>query len=166
MEKFDVVSYPDYNKTRELLLETMPNTPMELIDIILEDIIDWNIYAKYPMNNIISNKDVTDFDLRIISGFKNINMLDISRSPNITDLSPLSNLNNIDMLAMYLCRNITDLSPLSNTNIRELWMSCCTGITDLFPLENIAELEILVLSGCNPRLDTTKLENRGVKIYW
>lgn len=134
MEKFIIKSYPDYDSTRNTLLEAMPDTPMELIDhFILNDIIEWNIEA----SEIISN-----LDLYSISGFKNIGCLDISICKRITDLSPLIH-TNIKNLFMGGC-TVSDLSPLIYTGIQKMTIYNCTRISDLSPLEHLKDtLKIL-----------------------
>lgn len=136
MPKYRIISNPDYNETRNSLLETMPDTPVEIIDhFILEDIIEWTIEVKEKARDI---HDIPKLD--------NIYMLDMRFCERIVDLSPLAGLN-IQHLTMSGCVNVTDLSPLASINsLIELNISSCDSITDLSPLANIRTLEILDIS--------------------
>lgn len=172
MDKFVVTSDPDYNEAKNTLLSTMPDTPVELIDIILEDIIEWTIQG-WQMN-------ITDLDLHFLSNFKNIYDLDISFSPladlsplvgmniqileinyceNITDLSPLSDMRSLKELHISGCPRITDLSPLKSTNLTTLFMNKCPRITDLSPLASINTLEELVINDNRQITELSPLEH-------
>lgn len=86
-----------------------------------------------------------------INSLKNVQKLNISGSPHITDVSDLKN---VHTLSMKNCNNVVDVSDLGN--VYDLDIGSCDGITNISNLRNVHKLDI---SYCKNILHTDSLQH-------
>ena len=101
-----------------------------------------------PLTKIFNSKNSKNNynSLSIISQFKNICKLDLSKSQELTD-SHLEHLNGLKMLDLSCCQNITNEGLKYLTNVETLNLSRCQGISD-DGLKYLSNTKSLNLSYC------------------
>lgn len=91
--------------------------------------------------------NITLTDISFLAYWKHIRVLLIDDS-RVYSLEPLSGCTELQLLEIVKCFNLTDLSPLANCkNLRFINISNCFGITDLSPLYELDKLERVYFMG-------------------
>ncbi|MDJ0835779.1 MAG: leucine-rich repeat domain-containing protein [Acidobacteriota bacterium] len=112
-------------------------------------------------------------DLKFLTAFSNLTLLELDWIGNVTDLSPLTGLNQLTTLHLKSFYYFTNLSSLTGwthsfkltylnfltglTQLTELNLEQCHGVTDLSPLAGLTQLTSLDLHGCSNVTDLSPL---------
>ena len=108
------------------------------------------IEAAKTLNNAVSIHISVPGKLRTldtVTDMANLEVLDVTGSPGIVDLSPLETTGRLRQLWLYGCRAITDLTPLASLEHLTVVSAAYTSVSELEPLRDLPKLERVILDG-------------------
>ena len=101
------------------------------------------IEAAKTLNNAVSIHISVPGKLRTldtVTDMANLEVLDVTGSPGIVDLSPLETTGRLRQLWLYGCRAITDLTPLASLEHLTVVSAAYTSVSELEPLRDLPKL--------------------------
>jgi Leucine-rich repeat (LRR) protein len=173
-------SNPEQKPIIEILLRNAGSKNCELADKKLATIKQLNLSDLHDEKNLIVGEILVEYKLdkglpnniQVLSSLTQLEELDLSGHPQVTDISALRSLKHLqklDLEVAQLTNNLSDLRYLPELKILNLAKNGITDITALASLQNLTDLNLSSnniedVSSLSSLKNLTKLDLRGTKV--